>query len=108
MLDVQVSMLNYMATMHLMSGIVPEAIGNGHFVHVPYNSFATNDGHIVIACIGDAFFARFIDVIDLPELRNKRYLQQPARYAAKAEHDTLLYEQIPSQPTSYTLAKSHL
>src|SRR3546814_11717651 len=52
MLDVQVSMLNYMATMHLMSGIVPEAIGNGHFVHVPYNSFATNDGHIVIACLG--------------------------------------------------------
>src|SRR5690625_969497 len=43
MLDVQISLLNYMATMQLMSGINPEGIGNSHFVHVPYNSFATSD-----------------------------------------------------------------
>ena len=49
MLDAQISMLNYMATMHLMSGIVPNAMGNGHFVHVPYNSFPTSDGYIIIA-----------------------------------------------------------
>ena len=35
MLDCQISMLNYMATMHTMSGIVPEPIGNSHFVHMP-------------------------------------------------------------------------
>lgn len=38
MLDVQISLLNYMGTMHLMSGANPEPLGNGHFVHVPYNS----------------------------------------------------------------------
>src|SRR5690606_3181329 len=46
MLDVQISLLNYMATMCLMSGHVPQGIGNGHFVHVPYNSYPTADGHI--------------------------------------------------------------
>src|SRR3546814_12798461 len=46
MLDVQVSLLNYMATMPLVSGIVPEAIGNGHFAHAHYNGFATMDGTI--------------------------------------------------------------
>ena len=31
MLDCQISMLNYMATMHTISGKVPEPIGNSHF-----------------------------------------------------------------------------
>ena len=70
MLDAQISLLNYMATMHLMSGHVPAGIGNGHFVHVPYNSYPTADGHIIIACIGDPFFERFVEFIDLPELRD--------------------------------------
>ena len=38
MLDCQISLLNYMATMYTMSGIIPEPIGNSHFVHVPYNT----------------------------------------------------------------------
>ncbi len=41
MLDAQISLLTYMATMYLMSGHVPGRIGNSHFVHVPYNTFAT-------------------------------------------------------------------
>jgi CoA:oxalate CoA-transferase len=41
MLDCQISMLNYMATMHFLSGDVPHPIGNSHFVHVPYNSYPT-------------------------------------------------------------------
>ena len=53
MLDVQISLLNHTATMHLMSGIVPGRMGNGHFLHVPYNAFATADGHVIVACIGD-------------------------------------------------------
>ena len=53
MLDCQISMLNYMATMHTMSGIVPEPIGNSHFVHMPYNTFLTKDFPIVITAVGD-------------------------------------------------------
>ncbi|MYF10827.1 MAG: CoA transferase, partial [Gammaproteobacteria bacterium] len=56
MLDVQVSLLNYMATMHLMSGDIPHPIGNGHFVHTPYNTFAPADDTITIAVIGDTFW----------------------------------------------------
>lgn len=84
MLDVQISLLNYMATMYLMSGHVPDRIGNGHFVHVPYNVYATQDGHVVVACIGDAFFARFVEMLPLPELLKPEYARQPARLADKA------------------------
>ena len=55
MLDCQISLLNYMATMHTMSSKVPEPIGNSHFVHMPYNTFLTADYPIVIAAVGDQF-----------------------------------------------------
>ena len=53
MLDAQISLLNYMATMYLMSGKVPERIGNSHFVHVPYNTYRTRTGHIPCAPVND-------------------------------------------------------
>ena len=105
MLDAQISMLNYMATMHLMSGHVPTGIGNGHFVHVPYNSYPTADGHIIIACIGDGFFERFVEFIDLPALRKPEFRQQPVRYAAKAEIDEIVGAALRRQPTAYWLER---
>jgi len=103
MLDVQISLLNYMATMCLMSGHVPKPMGNGHFVHVPYNCYATRDGHIIVACIGDAFFQRFVEFIGIDALRKPEYQQQPVRYAAKAEIDALVQEKLRTQPSSYWL-----
>jgi len=105
MLDVQVSLLNYMATMYFMSGQIPEGIGNGHFVHVPYNCYPTADGHIIIACIGDAFFERFVEFIDVPELRRPEYLQQPVRFADKARIDGIIAAELRKQPTAHWLAR---
>jgi crotonobetainyl-CoA:carnitine CoA-transferase CaiB-like acyl-CoA transferase len=105
MLDAQISMLNYMATMHLMSGIVPGQIGNGHFVHVPYNSFATSDGHVIVACIGDAFFERFVETMDIDALRLPAYRQQPVRYAAKADIEAIVNAEMRQQSTAYWLDK---
>lgn len=103
MLDAQVSMLNYMATMYLMSGQVPQGIGNGHFVHVPYNCYPTANGHVIVACIGDAFFARFAQCMDIPELLDPAYEKQPARLAAKARIDGLVAERLRSRPTAHWL-----
>ena len=74
MLDCQISMLNYMATMHTMSGKVPEPIGNSHFVHMPYNTFATADYPIIIAAVGDQFWPRLLKIFcneDLPDINRK-------------------------------------
>ncbi len=100
MLDVQVSLLNYMATMHLMSGHLPERIGNEHFVHVPYNTYPTQDGYIIVACIGDAFYERFLGVLDHPELHKPEYLRQPARLAAKEKIDAIVGEAFSRKPTA--------
>lgn len=103
MLDAQISLLTYMATMHLMSGHVPGRIGNSHFVHVPYNVFATKDSHIVIACIGDAFFEKFLAVVERPELRRPEYLKQPARYADRAFIEGVINEELAKNTSAYWL-----
>lgn len=101
MLDVQISMLNYMATMYFLSGNVPAGIANGHFVHVPYNSYRTADGHIIVACIGDAFFERFVECIGIEALRKPEYLHQPVRFAAKAEIDAAVGAVMSQHGTAY-------
>lgn len=105
MLDVQISLLNYMATMYLMSGHVPDRIGNGHFVHVPYNVYPTSDGHVVVACIGDAFFARFIEMLPLPMLMKPEYAAQPARLADKALIDAAIGEEFRKHSTAEWLER---
>lgn len=105
MLDAQISLLNYMATMHLLSGHVPGGIGNGHFVHVPYNSYPTADGHVIVACIGDPFFERFVEFIDLPALRDPELRKQPVRYAAKERIDALIADAFRQHGTEHWLER---
>ncbi len=105
MLDVQISLLNYMATMYLLSGQVPGGIGNAHFVHVPYNAYPTADGHIVVACIGDPFFERFAAFADIPELLDPALRQQPVRFAARARIDALIAEKFKTRDTAHWQAE---
>ncbi len=83
MLDCQVSLLNYMATMHFLSGEDPYPIGNSHFVHVPYDSFKCSDGFIVIAVITDNFWTNLKEVVSVPEFDDPVLDGQPGRFAAR-------------------------
>jgi len=103
MLDCQVSMLNYMATMYFLSGEVPHPIGNSHFVHVPYNSYLTADGHIIIAVIFDSFWENLLEVVDEPAFRDPRYATQPGRLADKDFIDARLTAILRTQSSEYWL-----
>lgn len=83
MFDCQLSLLNYMATMYLMSGVAPERSGNGHFVHVPYNTFRTKTRYLIIAVITDNFWANLVELLGDVELRREEFRTQPGRLAAK-------------------------
>ncbi len=80
MLDCQISLLNYMATMYFLSGENPYPIGNSHFVHVPYDTFGCADGFIVIAVITDNFWQNLKQVLNCPELDKPDYDTQPGRW----------------------------
>ena len=79
LLDVQISLLTYMATMQTLSGVNPEPIGNAHFVHVPYNSFTTKNGFVVIAVITDAFWQELLNIVDVDNLRKEEFQSSTGR-----------------------------
>ena len=61
MLDVQMSLINYHAVMHLMSGIPTPRTGNEMKLHVPYNSYEARDGWIFLAVTVDPHWKAFIE-----------------------------------------------
>ncbi len=105
MLDAQISLLNYMATMHFMSGNNPQPIGNSHFVHVPYNSYPTADGHLVICVITDNFWHNLKGLLHCEALEKSEYDTQPGRLADKTFIDTTLADIFHSQSTAYWMEK---
>ena len=94
MLDCQISLLNYMATMHTMSSKIPEPIGNSHFVHMPYNTFLTADYPIVIAAVGDQFWPRLLKIFTNQELADPKYENAPARQKDKAKLEGILKDEL--------------
>ena len=103
MLDCQISMLNYMATMHTMSGIIPEPIGNSHFVHMPYNSFLTKDYPIVIAAVGDQFWPRLLKIFKNPELQDPIYETAFERQKDKQKLESVIQKELLKENSDYWL-----
>lgn len=68
LLDVSVAAMANQATNHLVGGHIPKAMGNAHPNIVPYQCFATQDGHCIVAVGNDKQFERFCKVIDEPHL----------------------------------------
>lgn len=60
--DAQVAWLINGATNYLTSGALPRRFGNAHPNVVPYQVFATADGHVVLAVGNDGQFARWCAV----------------------------------------------
>ena len=80
LLDVQVAMLANMDTNYLASGEPPKRWGNAHPNIVPYQTFATSDGHIIVAVGNDGQYQKFVAVGGRPELAaDERFTTNPMR-----------------------------
>jgi len=98
LLDVQVSLLTYVAQYFLTDGKVPQPIGSAHQSAVPYQAFATADGYLVVAVFVESFWPPFCRVLGLPELV-ERYPGNVERVHARAELVPLLVERFRSRTT---------
>jgi len=105
MLDCQISMLNYMATMYFLSGNDPVPIGNSHFHHVPYNTYKTTNGFIVIAVITDNFWHNLKALVQVKEFDNSEYDTQPGRWEDRALINAKLNEVFSRHNSDYWLKR---
>ena len=84
LLDVQVSLLTYVAQYFLTDGQVPGPIGSAHQSVVPYQAFQTADGDVVVAVFGETFWAPLCRAIALEDLID-RYPDNATRHACRQE-----------------------
>jgi len=101
LLDVQISLLTYMATMQTLSNIDPEPIGNAHFVHVPYNSFTTQNGFVVIAVITDAFWEALLGVVNVDSLRDSKFSKSVDRLKHQEFIESELNKILSTKPSEF-------
>ncbi|AOR66966.1 CoA-transferase [Burkholderia stabilis] len=80
LLDVQVALLANMNTNFLASGKPPVRWGNAHPNIVPYQTFQTSDGWIIVAVGNDGQFRKFVEAGGQPELADdERFATNPSR-----------------------------
>ena len=93
LVDSQIAWLINEGVNHLTTGELPKRRGNGHPNIVPYQVFATNDGHVIAAVGNDSQFRRFCEFLDVAHLAdNPLYATNPARIENR---DSLLAKIIP-------------
>lgn len=99
MMDVQLSLLNYLAHYYWASGNVPGREGAGHPNVVPYQIFWTPTGYLAVAVYGDHFWAGFCRALDLPELiKDPRFATNDLRCQHRESLIPILEERIASRP----------
>jgi crotonobetainyl-CoA:carnitine CoA-transferase CaiB-like acyl-CoA transferase len=86
LLDTQVAWLANQNLNYLVSGQPPRRQGTAHPNIVPYQAFASADGHLMLAVGNDAQFTRFCVAAGAPELaQDDRYATNQGRVAHRAE-----------------------
>lgn len=74
LLHSQIAMLDFQAARYLMSGEVPQQVGNDHPTSMPTSVYKTADGHINIAASGDGNWQRLCQAIEREDmLRDPRF-----------------------------------
>ena len=86
LLDCHVAMIANQNSNYFASGKAPRRAGNAHQNIVPYQVFATADGHLIVAVGNDTQYRAFVNAIGAPELgTDPRYLTNRQRVAERVE-----------------------
>lgn len=100
LLDSQVSVLANQALNYLVGGKVPQRLGNAHPNIVPYQTFETADGHIIMAVGNDRQYAEYCKIIGALELSGEPYHTNRGRVENRARLIPLLQPLMKKRSTA--------
>lgn len=90
LLDCIVSLSSYQALNYMLSGRIPQRMGNAHSNMVPYQVFRCREGNMIVAVGNDGQFRTFCDIIGRNDLaQDERYTSAAGR---NIHRDTLIPE----------------
>ncbi len=100
LLDTCVAYLANQGMNYLATGVPPARIGNAHPNIVPYQTFDTQDGAIILACGNDNLFNKFCEVAGCAHLaKDPRFSVNAERVKNRDEITRLLNEVFAKRPT---------
>jgi len=106
LLDVQLSMLTYLAGYALNAGDVPRPVaGGGHPVLVPTQNFETADGWVSFFVGNDPMWRRARAALEVPELDEARFDTVAGRAQHKDEVLELVAARLRRDPTAHWVAR---
>lgn len=98
--DAQLGWLVNVASNHLSSGQTPGRYGNAHATIVPYQTFATANGHLMLAVGNDRQFISLCHVLGEPAwAEDERFATNPQRVRHRQHLVPLLAGKFQQQPT---------
>lgn len=105
LVDAQIAWLINEGVNYLTSGKVPQRRGNGHPNIVPYDVYASSDGHVILAVGNDSQFRRFVGFLGLDALADDpRFATNPARLENRDALNAVLIPALQSHPTAAIIA----
>jgi crotonobetainyl-CoA:carnitine CoA-transferase CaiB-like acyl-CoA transferase len=105
LLDCQVAVLANQALNFLVGGQVPTRLGNAHPNIVPYQTFKTRDGHIIIAVGTDRQFREFCRIAGIAHIADDpRFSTNRGRVENRKELVSLLIDPIKTRSTGEWIA----
>lgn len=86
LLEAEVACLINAGSNYLVEGKIPQRWGNAHPNIVPYQTFKTADGYLVVGVASEGIWRRFCEAIEAPELADDpRFAKNQTRVENRAE-----------------------
>jgi len=101
--DSALAMHSYRATWYLSAGVPGErTAASGHPSIVPFQFFATADGHLAVACAKEKFYRALVEALGMPELAaDPRFASFEARRRNRDALLALLEARLRTHPTEH-------
>jgi len=86
LLQAQIGLMDFQAARYLMSGDVPQQVGNDHPHSMPTSAYRTKDGYLNVGASGQAIFRRFCRAVGREEWVDRaEFVDEKARSANRMQ-----------------------
>ncbi|BBU55139.1 CoA transferase [Mameliella alba] len=106
MLDSLIALQGYLSQIYFVTGQSPQPVGTQHPSIVPYGSFPTSDGHVIVACLTERFWHNFARCLGEDGLiEDPRFALYDARLANRDALHEIIHRRMTQETTDYWLAR---
>ena len=106
MLDSLIALQGYLSQIYFVTGQSPQPVGSQHPSIVPYGSFPTSDGHVIVACLTERFWHNFARCLGQDELiEDPRFALYEARLANRVALQEIIHARMSRDTTAFWLER---